>query len=131
MKYIKKIIKVIFITFLIATVVMLAFIFIISARSVVDIPVYGNLFGEFYLIILCAAILAIIVAIPMGVSIYIKKNGVKKFVKITACAFVAGTVFSVAISLIKYRTIISMEVIYFPIACVLMPAITSIFGETK
>ncbi|QAT49945.1 hypothetical protein EQM14_09255 [Caproiciproducens sp. NJN-50] len=131
MNYIKQIIKVIFITFLLATVVMLAFIFIISAKGEVDAPALGNLFGEFYLIILCAAVLAIIVAIPMGVTIYVKKNGVKKFIKITACAFAAGTIFSVAVSLIKYRTIISMEVIYLPIFCILILPIASLFGEKK
>ncbi|GEM_PF-4756773 len=93
MKNIKKVVKVIFITFLLATVVMLAFIIIISARGEVAFPALGNLFGEFYLIILCAAIIAIIIAVPTGVTIYIKKNGIKKFMKITACAFVAGTVF--------------------------------------
>lgn len=123
MKYLKRIIKIIGAIFLIATALMLVFALKTHSGENIDIPAdLGRIIAGTYMIILCTTILSIIAAVLVGIVVYIKKKGASRLIRNISISLAIGVVISVAVSLIKYRTFFSLDVIYIPIAWALIPA---------
>lgn len=124
MKYLKRIIKIVSAILLIAIAVMLVIVFMThGGEKNDDIPAdIGKIIVALFLIILCAAVLVIIVAVPTGIVVFIKRKGAKRFTKSLSISFSGGVVIFVATSLIKYRTFFSLDLIYIPIVLAVIPA---------
>ena len=124
MKYLKRIIKIVTAIFLIATAVMLILIFITHGGEKIDnVPAaLGKIIAISYMIILCATVLSLIVAVLSGIVIYIKRKGTGRLFRNILISFAIGVVMFVVVSLIKYRTFFSLDVIYIPFAWALIPA---------
>lgn len=106
MKYLKRIIKIVSAIFLIATAVMLVLIFIThGGEKIDDIPAaLGKIIAASYMIILCATVLSLLVAVLVGIVVYIKRKGTERLFRNILISFAIGVVMFVAVSLIKYRT---------------------------
>jgi len=123
MKYLKRIIKAITAIFLIATAVMLVFIFITHGGENLDMPAtLGRIIVVTYMIILFTTVLSMIIAVLIGIVVYLKRKGARRLIRSILISFAGGVVMFVAVSLIKYRTFFSLDVIYIPIAWALIPA---------
>lgn len=132
MKYISKIIKIISVVFGAATAMMLVYALIPFINGKLVDRTFGYYLGILYMIILAVTILALIIAIPMGMIRNIKMNGLKKFLLRTAMSFAIGVVLAILLSLIKYKNVFSANLLYIPIAFGLMPSAGYMFiGDHK
>lgn len=124
MKYLKRIIKIVSAIFFIATAAMLVLVFITrGGEKIDDIPAaLGKIIAASYMIILGATVLSLIVAVLVGILVYIRRKGARRFFRNILISFAGGVVMFVAVSLIKYKTFFSMDVIYILFVPAVIPA---------
>ncbi len=130
MKYLFKIVKIIFLVFLITVAGLLILIFLNykGVKSFND--TYGYYIGIAFMVILVLTILALVVAVVIGIYRSIKVNGTKKFIINTLLYILLGLALSIIFSWMKNRTIISADFLYFPISVAIIP-LAEYFFEKK
>ncbi|MDF2566834.1 MAG: hypothetical protein K0R90_290 [Oscillospiraceae bacterium] len=122
MKYIIKVIKIIFAVFCVATAGMLILAFIAKKNAGLINQAFGYYFGLSYMIILVCTLVALIIGIAVGIFRNIKKNRWKKFLRSALTLFAVGVGLVIVHSLIKYRTFFSTDIIYIPLVFILIPS---------
>lgn len=120
MKYLFKIVEIIFSVFLVAVAGILILIFLNYKKINLFNDTYEYYIGIAFMVILVLTILALIVAVVIGIYRSIKINGTKKFIINTLLYILFGLALSIIFSWTKNRTIISADFLYLPISAAII-----------
>lgn len=130
MKYLFKIVEIIFLVFLVAVAGLLILIFLNYKGVKLFNDTYGYYIEIAFMVILVLTILALVVAVVIGIYRSIKVNGTKKFMINTLLYILLGLALCIIFSWMKNRTIISADLLYIPIGTAIIP-LAEYFFEKK
>ncbi len=131
MKYLFKMVKIIFLVFLVAVAGILILIFLNYKEINLFNDTYGYYIGIAFMVILVLTMLALVVAVVIGTYRSIKVNGTKKFILNTLLYILLGSALSIIFSWMKNRTIISADFLYFPISAAIIPLAKYFFRKNE